>query len=368
MIITKSYINLVIGGRSRTVEASNKFFPQLLDAVKNQAWEAVDTLSDLAQAINKAGAGKVVVEDGVVFYDGMPVHNIVATRILDMLAEGWTVDPMIKFLENLLQNPVASAIDELYLFMEANSLPLTPDGHFLAYKVVTSNFKDKQTKTFDNSVGAVLDMDRAKCDLDRNNHCSSGFHFCGFSYLCHFGSADDQIMIVKVNPKDVTSIPSDYQNAKGRACHYVIQEHYGKFSDFFEVDRLATAAVTETSEIEFLAVEGNPIRSLRELLGFSQREVAEYAGYSKSTLWNAEQISNTPKVETMDRWAQAMTDLRNERDETSVRKYTFKIDEAIRIMIETLPSEDEAEFETSLSDFEPEYCEDCDQDLDDCDC
>jgi hypothetical protein len=33
-------------------------------------------------------------------------------------------------------------------------------------------------------------------------------------------------MIVKINPADVVSIPSDYHNAKGRACRYeVIGEH-----------------------------------------------------------------------------------------------------------------------------------------------
>ena len=29
-------------------------------------------------------------------------------------------------------------------------------------------------------------------------------------------------MIVKINPRDVVSIPTDYNNAKGRACRYEV--------------------------------------------------------------------------------------------------------------------------------------------------
>jgi len=33
-------------------------------------------------------------------------------------------------------------------------------------------------------------------------------------------------MIVKINPRDVVSIPTDYQDSKGRCCRYeVIDEH-----------------------------------------------------------------------------------------------------------------------------------------------
>lgn len=345
MTITKNYINLVIGGRSRTVEASNKLFPQLLDAVKAKDWDQVDTLSDLALAVNKVGAGKVVVEDGIVFYNGMPSHNVVASRILDMVAEGHTVEPMIAFLENLMQNPSQSAIDELYIFMEANSLPITTDGHFLAYKVVTNDFKDKHTRTFDNSVGAVLDMDRNLCDPNRAVTCSTGFHFCGFKYLSFFGSHGDQIMIVKVNPKDVTSIPNDHDNAKGRACHYVIHEHYGAFEDFFQIDNLSNSSVVdldddydddsfdddidddcpwEPSEEMMIPVSGNPIKQIRQLAGFSQRELADFAGFSKSTLWNAEQPDNHPKFETMERWANDISLLAKERGDDRMFYFTQK--------------------------------------------
>jgi hypothetical protein len=38
--------------------------------------------------------------------------------------------------------------------------------------------------------------------------------------LAHFGGA--RTVIVKINPRDVVSIPTDYDNSKGRACRYEV--------------------------------------------------------------------------------------------------------------------------------------------------
>ena len=39
-------------------------------------------------------------------------------------------------------------------------------------------------------------------------------------YLASFGG--ERTVIVKINPRDVISIPSDYNNSKGRACRYEV--------------------------------------------------------------------------------------------------------------------------------------------------
>jgi len=66
-------------------------------------------------------------------------------------------------------------------------------------------------------------MPRDKVDNDRNRTCSTGLHFCSKTYLPAFGgSSGYRVMIVKVSPEDVVAIPSDYKNAKGRACKYEV--------------------------------------------------------------------------------------------------------------------------------------------------
>src|SRR3546814_10802848 len=53
---------------------------------------------------------------------------------------------------------------------------------------------------------AVLEMPRSECDEDPDRTCSSGIHFCSIDYLKKgpVGSSDDPVMIVKIDPADVT--------------------------------------------------------------------------------------------------------------------------------------------------------------------
>ena len=161
-----------------------------------------------------------------------------------MMSEGFDIKPMVNFLYNLMQNPLQSAIAELYDFLEACDLPLTKDGCFMAYKKIRSNYKDIHSGTMDNSPGKIVEMPRDNVNEDRMQTCSRGLHFCSKSYLPHFGSSEgNRIVLVKVNPKDVVSIPADYNNAKGRACKYeVISEHTG------DIDMAFTKSVYEIFE------------------------------------------------------------------------------------------------------------------------
>jgi len=126
------------------------------------------------------------------------------------------------FMHNLLKNPSKRSVDELYGFLEKNNLPITPDGYFLAYKKVRRDFLDIHSGTMNNAPGTIVEMERYKVDDNKDQTCSTGLHFCGMSYLSHFGSNGDRTVIVKIDPADVVSIPSDYDGAKGRACRYEV--------------------------------------------------------------------------------------------------------------------------------------------------
>ncbi len=88
----------------------------------------------------------------------------------------------------------------------------------------------------DNSIGATPTMPRNMVNDNRDQVCSSGLHFCGREYLTAFNGA--RTVVVKINPKNVVSIPTDYNNAKGRACTYEIVQEI----DFdVELERLIVA-------------------------------------------------------------------------------------------------------------------------------
>lgn len=206
----------------------------------------ITDLAEPARVITQAGKGRVSVDGGVVMFDGEPINNAVTSRILWGLKEGFDMTPYIKFLENLMDNPSKRSVDELYGFLEAHDMGITDDGHILAYKRVRDDFRDIHSGKFDNSPGQILEMPRNKVDDDKNRTCSYGFHFCAQSYLPHFGAGPgNRIVIVKVNPRDVVSIPADYGAAKARACRYeILAEYEGSDKD----DILATKAVWSTSE------------------------------------------------------------------------------------------------------------------------
>jgi hypothetical protein len=116
--------------------------------------------------------------------------------------------------------------------LEKNSLPITPDGCFLAYKKVRNDYLDIHSGTMNNSVGQVVSMERNEVDDDKDRTCSAGLHFCSQDYLPHFGNGyDNRVVILKINPRDVVSIPSDYNNAKGRACRYEVVGEIGNDGD-----------------------------------------------------------------------------------------------------------------------------------------
>ena len=219
-VIQGNNVTVVIGNKPHTIAKSHPTYQKVVDAIKASDWDTVKAIIDPVKVVLNYGRGNVSIQGDKLFWKGDEFNGTLAKRMIEMLQEGFTIEPMVLFMENLMQNPSKRAVDELYGFLEKNNLPLTPDGHFLAYKKVRDNFLDVHSGTMDNSPGKVVEMERNKVDDNKDNTCSTGLHFCGQSYLSHFGG--ERTVIVKVNPADVVSIPSDYNGAKGRACRYEV--------------------------------------------------------------------------------------------------------------------------------------------------
>jgi hypothetical protein len=74
-------------------------------------------------------------------------------------------------------------------------------------------------------------MTRSKVDDNRSVGCSQGLHAGALNYVASYGNVDagDKIVIVKINPKDVVSVPSDCNHEKLRTCQYeVVGEYQGE--------------------------------------------------------------------------------------------------------------------------------------------
>ncbi len=246
-ILQGSNVTVVIDGKPHTISKTHITYQKVVDAIKANDWDTVKNIIDPVKVVLSYGAGNVSIQGEQLFWKGQPFAGVLASRMIAMLQDGFTVEPMINFMHNLMKNPSKRSVDELYGFLEKNNLPLTPDGYFLAYKKVRRDFKDIHSGTMDNSPGTIVEMERNSVDDNKDQTCSTGLHFCGLSYLDHFGGSDSRVVIVKIDPADVVSIPSDYNGAKGRACRYeVIGEMGVKAEDAFTAPVQTNAHGTQT--------------------------------------------------------------------------------------------------------------------------
>lgn len=225
----------VSDGNQITVFKSDQRFDKFKDLIMVGEFETAENM-DVKVAIQRFSKSyrtssnfSVKIVDGVGFVDlngkEYPLASPIIDRMVKMESEGFPADPLVKFLENLYRNPSATAVAELFLFLDQTGLPITTDGYFIAYKIVQDDYLDIYSKTIDNSVGKIVEMPRFSVDDQRHNTCSSGLHFCSKDYLAHYGTSNkenDRCVLVKINPADVVSIPSDYNNAKGRTCKYEV--------------------------------------------------------------------------------------------------------------------------------------------------
>jgi hypothetical protein len=224
-------LTVILNNKAHQVLPGHINYRLILEALPTASNDELAQLVDLEKAVENFSQGMVEVKNGKVLYQGEEVHGSVSKRILEFMKKGLPFQPLVNFLNNLMENPSMQSQTELYDFLEHELLPITEDGCFLAYKAVRSDYMDKYAGTFDNRVGNVCEMPRARVDDNRSAGCSKGLHAGALNYVASYGNADsgDHIVIVKIHPRDVVSVPSDCNHEKLRTCRYeVVGEYQGE--------------------------------------------------------------------------------------------------------------------------------------------
>jgi hypothetical protein len=224
-------LTVVLNNKSYQVLPDHINYKMILEALPTATADELLTIVDVEKAVAAFSDGLVEIKNGQVTYEGDVVHGSISKRILEFMSKGLPFQPLVTFLNNLMENPSMQSQKELYDFLEHEHLPITEDGHFLAYKAVRNDYMDKYRGVFDNHVGNVCEMTRSKVDDDRGRGCSNGLHAGALNYVAGYGSLEsgDKIVIVKINPRDVVSVPSDCNFEKLRTCRYeVVGEYQGE--------------------------------------------------------------------------------------------------------------------------------------------
>ena len=263
--------------------ATNPDMPRILELCKNAQWGEIEILHNVNKAIMKSK--NVVVEKDTIKIDGVTVSNT-ATPIMEfikVLQKKGVIDSEISrikpFLENMFENPFIDAVQEIYDYCKAMDFEITDDGCFLAYKNVRSDlgsiFDNGATK---HKIGEYTEV--KMYDTERTNTCSNGLHFCSKSYLQHYRG--EVTIIVKINPKDVVSIPVDYNFAKGRCRKYLV---VGILDDKDKMLSDVDESTLDKSVGNILRNESRIEETVRLMNKYNDKEqVAEEMGISVSTV------------------------------------------------------------------------------------
>jgi len=238
VIATKDsiHINKVTNGEDHENEVISKNHKNF-DTVSQIVWSNRGSQESLSQAykmMNKAQQVlsisdriKLDTDNHILLVDDIKLPVSLADKFIQITVAGSQVDldKYTKFSINLTDNVSNSVLNRLYDFISANSVQITDDGMIICFKKVNSEFKDIYSRSFDNSVGKIVQVRRNQVDENINKTCSYGLHVCAAHYLDSYGSDyNNRVVKVLLDPADVVSIPSDYNDSKVRCCSYTVIE------------------------------------------------------------------------------------------------------------------------------------------------
>lgn len=228
-------ITVFIPGRAPLqAHSSHPNFDLMVEGARNGD-ESVADLFDLAQtAIGRFErvTDRVSTANGRLFLDGDEVDNTLATQVVRSIGAGIEdFMPLVRFLENVAQNPNEHSREMLSDWLNAADFTITEDGLIVGYKGVTSDFRsintgraivdgEVQNGSISNHIGAVVEMPRSEVNHDPANGCSTGLHVGTYSYANGF--AQGALLEVHVHPRDVVSVPTDSDAQKMRVCRYTV--------------------------------------------------------------------------------------------------------------------------------------------------
>jgi hypothetical protein len=231
-----------IDGEMYTANQDHPNYGRILDILRWPNGENVVDLFDVAKTVARKFtylSERVAVNNGVITFDGDPIHSALTEHILRLLDADEEFVSVVNFWELLEQNPNEHARENLYRWLSASEFTLTEYGYIVAYKGVQAGIDDlgepcywsinSGTAIVDgeevdgqvpNNVGSIVEMPRSSVEFDPAVGCSTGLHAGTEAYARGF--ARGAVLTVEINPRDVVSVPTDSSDQKMRVCRYLV--------------------------------------------------------------------------------------------------------------------------------------------------
>ena len=239
---TKSNDNhwtVILGGQPFMFDHTHPQYAALVECVHAGDGEEFIHLFNTGHEIENWSEGDFEFRDGFLYFEDEQVANQPTSRVIEMIQQGFPHQPMLNYLTNLYDNVSERAVQESYTWSSHKGLPITDDGMMVGYKGVRphsgdtikvkngelkdGDLVDKYTgRTFRNNVGDVCSMKRRQVCDDHTKGCDTGLHVGTYEYACDWAGSTGVVVLVKFNPKDIVSVPSDCNCQKMRVSEYEV--------------------------------------------------------------------------------------------------------------------------------------------------
>lgn len=233
----RKFLSALINGELYTASSDHPAYEEIRKGVLDGDVSVADKF-DVGKVVSEKFARvseRVTLVGGVVMLDGDPIDNELSdqiVRFLDGDEDDWK--PLVAFLEKVAQNPEQHSREQAYRWLNKHNFPITEDGDVIAYKgVAVENGKylsinsgkarvngEVITGRIPQDVGDVVEMPRSEVQHNPSVGCHTGLHAGTWDYASNFGRG--ATLKVKINPRDIVSVPTDCNDAKVRVSRYVV--------------------------------------------------------------------------------------------------------------------------------------------------
>ena len=231
---------VVLGGQPHQFDHTHPEYNGLCECVMAGDADEFVNLINTGTVIENWSEGNFEFRDGFLYYENEQVANQPTERIINMIKNSWDYKPMLAYLDRLYQNVSNRAVHESYTWCSNKGLPITDDGMLIGYKGVSlysgedrfdnlgrplakGDHVDKYTGTsFRNNIGDECSMNRRGVSDNCNDGCASGLHVGTYEYAESWAGTNGVVVLVKFDPADIVSVPTDCQYSKMRVSKYTV--------------------------------------------------------------------------------------------------------------------------------------------------
>lgn len=217
--VSANSVTLFVDNKPYIAKNDHPNFKKIVSYILSNQESLAVPLFNIAEAITQKTNSKLTVKNGEVYFGTTKIHNSVCARIREFLSQGKDINHLVKFLEKLLNNPSKYVFNNLYEYLTKYNLSIDKDGDIYGLKAVKFNLKSKWTDSVQYAVDETYSEPRALLRDDQNDgYCGPGLWFGHEQFVFSYGSGNDHVLVVKVNPEHVLAIPTCSGYQKMAAC------------------------------------------------------------------------------------------------------------------------------------------------------